>query len=80
MLRDWDPRGEVVAFVMEKARVNMRELSEEAGVSYNTLRSWASGRRSPTSDGLLALADALERRSERLADLSDKVRQMVTTE
>lgn len=80
MLRDRDPRGMVVGSVMEQARVNMRELSEEAGVSYNTLRSWASGRRSPTPHGLLALADALERKSERLADLSDKVRQMVATE
>jgi transcriptional regulator with XRE-family HTH domain len=68
----------LVARAVSDARVNMKELSEEAGVSYDTVRSWASGRRSPRPEGVVALADALERRSERLADLAHELRDAVT--
>lgn len=64
----------LVARAVTDARVNMRELSQEAGLSYDTLRSWASGRRSPQPEGVNALADALERRSERLAELARELR------
>lgn len=70
-------REELVALVaraVADARVNMKELSQEAGISYDTLRSWASGRRSPGPEGVHALADALERRSEKLADLARELR------
>jgi transcriptional regulator with XRE-family HTH domain len=58
----------------------MRELSEEAGISYNTLRSWVSGRRSPSDQGLIALADALDERSRRLQELAEELRQLVASE
>ena len=53
---------------------NLKELADEVGVSYASIRAWADGRRNPTSENLAALANALERRGGELQELANQLR------
>lgn len=52
----------------------IEELADEVGVSYATLYGWATNRRSPTREHLLALARIADRRSLALKDAADRLR------
>jgi transcriptional regulator with XRE-family HTH domain len=62
--------------VLDEAPFSMRQLAEEAGISYDAIRSWAADRRTPRSENLEHLARALERRGTRLQAIADDVRQV----
>jgi hypothetical protein len=53
----------------------MRQLAEDAGLSYDVLRAWAMGRRTPTPENLSRIADGFERRTERLHAIITELRQ-----
>lgn len=53
---------------------NLQELADEAGVAYSTLRAWADGRRNPSPDSLMRIADALERRGGELTKIAKALR------
>lgn len=62
-------REEILGLVQRVLRdgpFSMRQLAEDAGLSYGVLRAWAMGRRTPTPENLLRIADGFERRAERL--------------
>jgi len=62
-------REEILAVVQRVLRdgpFSMRQLAEDAGLSYGVLRAWAMGRRTPTPENLSRIADGFERRTERL--------------
>jgi hypothetical protein len=52
----------------------MRQLAADAGLSYDVLRSWRSGRRRPNADSIRKLALGLAKRSDRLRALASEVK------
>lgn len=77
------PKKEVQAVIAQALRVtmgNLKELADEVGVSYASIRSWADGRRNPSPENLAALADALERRGGELQELAKQLRDATESE
>lgn len=62
--------------VLEEAPFSMRQLAEEAGISYDAIRSWATERRTPRPESVQQLATALERLGHRLQGLAGELRQV----
>ncbi len=60
--------------VLDEAPFSMRQIAEEAGVSYDAIRSWATDRRTPRPESLQQLAAAMERRALRLHELTAELR------
>lgn len=67
---------QLIQRILDEAPFSMRQLAEEAGISYDAIRSWAADRRTPRLENLAHLADALERRGTRLHKIADDVRGM----
>lgn len=67
--------GETIRRVLRDAPFAMRQLAADAGLSYDVLRSWRSGRRRPSRGSAQRLAEGLERRGEQLLALSRELRQ-----
>jgi predicted transcriptional regulator len=59
---------------------SMRQIAEEAGVSYDAVRSWATERRTPRTENLMQLADAIERRSHEMQALAEALREAALKE
>ena len=77
------PEKDVQAVIAQALRVtlgNLKELADEVGVSYASIRSWADGRRNPTPENLAALANALERRGGELRELAKQLREATEME
>jgi transcriptional regulator with XRE-family HTH domain len=70
-----EPLGETIRRVLRDAPFAMRQLAADAGLSYDVLRSWRSGRRRPSRSSAQRLADGLERRGEQLLSLSRQLRE-----
>jgi transcriptional regulator with XRE-family HTH domain len=71
-------REEILGLVQRVLRdgpFSMRQLAEDAGLSYGVLRAWAMGRRTPTPENLSRIADGFERRAERLHAIIAELRQ-----
>jgi transcriptional regulator with XRE-family HTH domain len=71
-----DPKllREIVQRVLDEAPFSMRKLAEDAGISYDAIRSWATDRRTPRVESLENLAAALERRATYLRELAEELR------
>ena len=54
---------------------SLRDIADETGLSYATLKAWSAGHRTPHGDNLRRLADALERRGGELHELAEKLRE-----
>lgn len=67
--------GETIRRVLRDAPFAMRQLAADAGLSYDVLRSWRSGRRRPSRGSAQRLADGLQRRGEQLLELSRQLRE-----
>lgn len=63
--------------ILDEAPFSMRQLAEEAGISYDAVRSWASDRRTPRPENLEHLAAALERRGSHLHEIADELRRAI---
>ena len=66
---------EMIQSVLEAAPLSIDRLAKEAGISRATLYAWMNGKRNPTTENLLALADALDRRGGDLHELAKQLRQ-----
>lgn len=64
----------VVQRVLREGPFSMRQLAEDAGLSYGVLRAWAMGRRTPTPENLSRIADGFERRTEQLHAIITELR------
>lgn len=53
---------------------SLRQIADDTGFSYATLRAWSSGARTPSPENLARLADALERRGGELSKLAEALR------
>lgn len=62
--------SELVHKALSEAPFTTRALAREAGLSYDVLRSWRSGRRKATAASAKLLADGLEARGRRLLALA----------
>jgi transcriptional regulator with XRE-family HTH domain len=69
--------GETIRRVLREAPFAMRQLAADAGLSYDVLRSWRSGRRRPSRGSAQRLAEGLERRGQLLLALSRQLRDAV---
>jgi len=54
---------------------SLRQLAEETGLSYSTLKAWSAGHRTPHAEHLHALADILDRRSDQFVVLARELRE-----
>lgn len=59
---------------LEEGPFSIRDLAVDAGISYDSLYSWARGRRTAKPENLCQVADAFERRAERLRELATAMR------
>lgn len=59
---------------LRAATPSMRDLAEETGIVYSTLRAWSAGNRTPSPEGLRRLADELDRRGSELGELAGDLR------
>ena len=73
-----DPKRAEIAGLIEEATnvaaISIDGLAEAAGISPHSIWAWIAGRRSPRDDSVLKLADELETRSAKLADLDRRLR------
>ena len=65
----------MIAQALQRSATSLQSLADEVGVSYDSLRAWATGRRNPSPENLARLADALERRGGELSELAQKLRE-----
>jgi hypothetical protein len=75
-----DELAEQVRRTLREAPFAMRQLSADADLSYDVLRSWRSGRRRPSRGSALRLAEGLERRGERLVELARELKEAAAGE
>jgi len=54
---------------------SLRDLAEETGLSYSTLKAWSAGHRTPHDEHLRALAELLEKRGGDLQNLARELRE-----
>ncbi|MEX1182642.1 MAG: hypothetical protein WEF86_05370 [Gemmatimonadota bacterium] len=66
--------SEEVRATLREAPFAMRQLADDAGLSYDVLRSWRSARRRPSRQSAARLADGVQRRGERMLELARKLR------
>ena len=59
---------------LRRAAGSLEDLADEVGVTYASLKAWADGRRNPSPENLVRLADALETRSGDLHALAEEIR------
>lgn len=71
---------ELIQRVLDEAPFSMRQLAEEAGISYDAIRSWATERRTARQENVSQLASALDRRGERLRLLAAELREVTRGE
>ena len=64
---------------LKRGPFNLRDLADEMGGSYGTLREWSRGARTPTGDNVDRIADAFETRARLLLDLAARMRQVSST-
>lgn len=65
---------QLVEEAIHAAAGSVNQLSSDAGISAHSIWGWLARRRNPSPESVLKLADALEARSEKLADLAKQLR------
>jgi transcriptional regulator with XRE-family HTH domain len=75
-----DEVATLVQKVLKEGPFAMRQLAEDAGVSYGVLRGWAIGRRTPTPENLRKLAHGFERRAGHLQNIAEELRRAAEAE
>ena len=68
----------VMQKLLRAATPSLRELAEECGIPYSTLKAWSSGARVPSQEGARIVIDAVRERSRRLAELADRLERAAT--
>jgi transcriptional regulator with XRE-family HTH domain len=53
--------------------VPLRDIAEDSGLSYGTVRKWAAGLRTPQPESLRQLAVGLRKRGTHLHDLAEEL-------
>lgn len=66
----------VVRQVLGEGPFTLRDLAEEAGINYGTVRAWKIGKGEPRVENLIRIADALERKANQLGHHADLLREL----
>lgn len=67
----------LVEKILSEGPFSMHEIARETGMSYDSLRSWATGRRSPRPKHLALLAAYLERHGATLQSFAEDLRREI---
>lgn len=59
---------------IEAATPSMRQLAEQAGVNYSTLKAWSAGIRNPSPENARKLADALRQQGGEVSQLAEELK------
>jgi transcriptional regulator with XRE-family HTH domain len=59
---------------LEDGPFSIQQLGEEAGISYDTLYSWAKRRRAPRPENLQQLARGFDQRAKKLQEIAESLR------
>lgn len=65
---------------LKEGPFSLREIAEDMGGSYGTLREWSRGARTPSDENVGRIADAFERRARRLLEIARRMRQTIGDE
>ena len=65
---------DMIGQALRRAAGSLEDLADEVGVTYASLKAWADGRRNPSPENLVRLADALDSRSGDLQELAEGLR------
>jgi transcriptional regulator with XRE-family HTH domain len=60
--------------VLDEGPFSIQQLASDAGITYDTLYSWAKRRRVPRPENLQQLAVALQSRAEALRRIAEELR------
>lgn len=60
--------------IITESGLSRAQLARDSDVSEHSLWSWWTGARSPTGESLDKLAEGLDRRGKRLAELAEELR------
>ena len=63
----------IVQRALQNGPFSMRQLAEDAGLSYNTLRAWASDLRTPQEEYLSKLAVGFRTRADKLNAIAEEL-------
>lgn len=66
--------AKAVTKALDDAGVIIRQVAEDAGLSYDTLLAYRAGRRAPTPETVGRIAAALDRRADMLRELAGRLR------
>ena len=70
----------VVQRALKEAGFGMRQLAETEGLSYQLVRTWANGHRTPRPDNIKRIADGFTKQAERLQELARELREVADSE
>ncbi len=70
----------VVQRALKEAGFGMRQLAETEGLSYQLVRTWANGHRTPRPENIQKIADGFTRQAERLQELARELREVAETD
>jgi transcriptional regulator with XRE-family HTH domain len=71
------PRGDLPVIMqraLKLATPSLRQLAEETGITYASLKAWSAGHRTPNAENANIVADALKARAAALAELAERLR------
>ncbi len=63
----------IVREALTSGPAGLRQLAEDAGVKYQTLRTWASGVNTPSPENIRKLAEGFRRRAARLVEVAGQL-------
>lgn len=68
----------IMQAALKAATPSMRELADETGLRYSTMRSWSAGIRVPSPENARSVAKILRQRAALLAQLADDLEALAT--
>ena len=68
-----EERTMIAQEILNESGVSLRQIAEDAGVNYGTLRVWAKGGRNPMPENLRQIASGLRTRGEQLGKLAARL-------
>jgi predicted DNA-binding transcriptional regulator AlpA len=72
--------SKLIQRALEAGPFSIQQLADEAGISYDSLYSWAKRRRVPRPENLRQLAVGFDRRAEVLRDIAEELRRTADAE
>jgi lambda repressor-like predicted transcriptional regulator len=58
--------------IIAESGLSLQQLNRDSGVPYGTLRVWSNSDTEPTRESWERLAEGLQKRAERLAELAEQ--------